>query len=186
VSYQEWVQIVQAVAFPALCKQVYEGIAKVATDLENSVISIIPAYEHIVSDRTLNILLGKQRFVPWTHHARLTQCGVDLFKAVASLGRLKEKFGVECSEEDDLKVAQFKSSFQKAKTFLVVTVALRVITSPITEAIKAEAHNLLETRKDVLPKTLLAVLENVKVGKAPASGVSPPAVKKKIAFQLLE
>jgi hypothetical protein len=178
VSYHAWVQIVQSVAVPALCKQVYEGIVKVTTDFEKTVISSIPNYEDIISDTTLDKELGKQMFVPWAQQARLTHCVGVLVKAVGSLVRVKEKFEVECSVEDEEKVAQFITSFRKAKIFLVVTVALRIITSPITEALKAEAHNLILRRKEVLPKTLLAELENVKVGKASASGVSTFTVKK--------
>jgi hypothetical protein len=173
------------VAVPALCKQVYLGIVKVITDLERTVSSIIPKYEHLISDTTLNKQLGRQRFVPWAHQARLTECTTDLFRAVVSLGKMKEKFGVECSEEDDEIVAVFSNTYRKAKVFLVVTVALRVITSPITDAIKAEAQTLLERRKDLLPKTLVAELENVKLGKASSSGVSPPTVKK-LAVKLLK
>ena len=143
-----------------LLRSMCDGIVALGKQVE----AAIPSYDHILSDDVFSKSLVKSRILNWLGNEKLTGLSVVMWRALADLARLREKFGLEATAPDDEiseVVAKGETFFRKGKKFCTIYSAVKILFSRADDiTILKEGTKILENKQkaDLLPKTLTAAL----------------------------
>lgn len=146
----------------------------------------IPGYDHFLSDDVFNSKLVKNRLVAWKNQERLTSSSVKLWRATSEGSRLQKKFHLPVVDEDQVDevaegLAQACNVFKDAKKAITIVVAARAIFKLTGLEQAMEIKRLLDTKKELLPRSLLTELEKARLqggAENPGDIQSPPPAKR--------
>ena len=132
-------------------------------ELAASVHSITPTFDHYVDDHQFSKPLAKKHLTNTSEKDGLSRECVQLFHAMAEVGKLQKAFKVKSLLEiqlDGLRAAE--KIFKQGKKAVTIQTACHVVLAWKGEEQRTEAEQLLDTKKQELPKALVAELEEVK------------------------
>lgn len=176
---KKWLARVKAVT-PAMCKFFVLRSTEALSELSAEVQACTPTYGHIVSDTSYHATLARKQILKWPSRENLNIKTVSLFNVLADLVRVHTSWALQPSIKEDVDCKEVVVSahcvFDTAKAAITLVAALAVLMETTGEERIAKATNLLLSKKDALPKMVVAELQKVIDGN-PSTTV---AVKKKV------
>lgn len=170
-----WVTLAQDMLLPQVKRYLVVALAKDIYTLAEKVASDTPQYSHFVSGTTYHPKLVRRHLVNYSKKEELSDNCVRLCLGMSRLGKVYCEFGLgpNIKLDDDLGegVAFCDSSFKAGKQALTIVAAISVIETMRGAQAKDKASTLLETRKALLPESVVGLLEKIVAGTAAADVV---------------
>ena len=161
---KKWLARVKAVT-PALCKFFVLRSTEALSELSTEVQTCTPTYGHIVSDTTYHATLARKQILKWPSRETLNIKTVSLFNVLADLVRVHTSWALQPTIKEDVDckevVVSAHSVFDTAKAAITLVAALAVLMEVTGDDRVTKATNLLQAKKDALPKTVIVELQKV-------------------------
>jgi hypothetical protein len=161
---KKWLERVKAVT-PAICKFFVLRSTEALSELSSEVQACTPTYGHIVSDTSYHATLARKQILKWPSRETLNIKTVSLFNVLADLVRVHTSWALQPTIKEDVDCKEVVVSahcvFDTAKTAITLVAALAVLMENTGDDRITKATNLLQAKKDALPKTVVAELQKV-------------------------